>query len=958
MKRDRLTKMSGSDSKQTVTDFPRPVDTIGVNIDQLCINTIRTLAMDAVQQAMSGHPGTPMALAPVVYCLWQRFLRFDPDHPLWPNRDRFVLSAGHASMLLYAMLHLTGVKATNPKYEVLGEPAVSLDDIERFRQLDSKCPGHPEYRWTSGVETTTGPLGQGIATSVGMAIGARWAAAYFNRAGYEMFDFDVYALCGDGCLMEGISNEAASLAGHLKLANLCWIYDNNHITIEGNTALTYSDDVATRFTGYGWNVTRVGDANDLELLKRAFTTFKHTQDRPTLIIVDTHIAYGAPNKQDTSAAHGEPLGEEEIRLTKRRYRWPEEAKFLVPDGVRKHFQEGIGARGRALHEAWWNQFEDYRSQYCAVAENGYRMVRRELPQGWDSGLPVFPADAKGLATRESSSQVLNAVAKNVPWLIGGSADLAPSCKTRLTFEGAGDFSAENPAGRNIHFGIREHAMGAILNGLSLSKIRPFGSGFLIFSDYGRAAIRLSALMEIPVIHIFTHDSIGVGEDGPTHQPVEHLASLRAIPGLITLRPADANEVVEAWRLIMPFRHEPVALILTRQALPTLDRTKYASAEGVKRGAYILADADDGKPDVLLLCTGSEVPLCIDAYEQLKREGIKARVVSMPSWEIFEYYCRKHPEYREQVLPSAVSARVSVEQASTLGWARYVGRTGHTIGMETFGASAPLKELQRKFGFTPESIIAAAKAQIAWPHHITRERCDAVLFDMDGVVTDTASIHAACWKTMFDEYLKKWAQRNGQPFRPFDVATDYKLYVDGKPRYQGVIDFLKSRGIVLPEGTPADPSDAETVCGLGNRKNDLVNERFASGVEAYPGSVAFLKSLRPSGIKTAIVTSSQNCQTVLQAAGVGDLFDARVDGNVIAQQRLSGKPAPDSYLKAAEMLGVKPDRAVVIEDAISGVQAGARGRFGLVIGVARKDNVAELKAQGADVVVHDLAELLP
>jgi transketolase len=957
MKRDRLTKMSGSDSQQTVTDFPRPVDATALNIDQLCINTIRTLAMDAVQQAMSGHPGTPMALAPVVYCLWQRFLRFDPDHPIWPNRDRFVLSVGHASMLLYAMLHLTGVKAVNRKYEVLGELAVSLEDIERFRQLDSKCPGHPEYRWTSGVETTTGPLGQGIATSVGMAIGARWAAAYFNRPGYEMFDFDVYALCGDGCLMEGISNEAASLAGHLKLANLCWIYDNNHITIEGNTALTYSDDVATRFTGYGWNVTRVGDANDLELLERAFTTFKHTQDRPTLIIVDTHIAYGAPNKQDTSAAHGEPLGEEEIRLTKRRYRWPEEAKFLVPDGVRKHFQEGIGARGRALHEAWWKQFEDYRSKYDAVAENGYRMVRRELPQGWDSGLPVFPADAKGLATRESSSRVLNAIAKNVPWLIGGSADLAPSTKTRLTFDGAGDFSTENPAGRNLHFGIREHAMGAILNGLALSKIRPFGSGFLIFSDYERMAIRLSALMEIPVIQIFTHDSIGVGEDGPTHQPVEHLASLRAIPGLITLRPADANEVVEAWRLIMPFRHEPVVLILTRQALPTLDRTKYASAEGLKRGAYILADADDGKPDVLLLSTGSEVALCIDAYEQLKREGIKARVVSMPSWEIFEYYCRKHPEYREQVLPSAVSARVSVEQASTLGWARYVGRTGHTIGMETFGASAPLKELQRKFGFTPESIIAAAKAQIARPHHITRERCDAVLFDMDGVVTDTASIHAACWKTMFDEYLKKWAQQNGQPFRPFDIATDYKLYVDGKPRYQGVRDFLKSRGIVLPDGTPEDPSDAETVCGLGNRKNDLVNERFASGVEAYPGSVAFLKSLRPTGIKTAIVTSSQNCQTVLQAAGLGDLFDARVDGNVIAQQRLSGKPAPDSYLKAAEMLGVKPDRAVVIEDAISGVQAGARGRFGLVIGVARKDNVAELKAQGADVVVHDLAELL-
>jgi transketolase len=682
------------------------------DIDQLCINTIRTLAMDAVQQAHSGHPGAPMALAPVVYCLWQRFLRFDPDHPIWPNRDRFVLSAGHASMLLYAMLHLTGVKAVNPKYEVLGELSVSLDDIKRFRQLDSKCPGHPEYRWTSGVETTTGPLGQGVATSVGMAIAARWGASYFDRPGFDMFAYDVYAVCGDGCMMEGISSEAASLAGHLKLANLCWIYDNNHITIEGNTALTYSDDVATRFTGYGWNVTRVGDANDLELLERAFTTFKNTHDRPTLIIVDSHIAYGAPHKQDTSAAHGEPLGEEEIRLTKRRYDWPEDAEFLVPDGVREHFQAGIGARGRALQGAWWAKFEEYRRQYPELAEDGYRMLRRELPDGWDRGLPTFPADAKGMATRDASGQVLNVLAKNVPWLLGGSADLGPSCKTRLTFDGAGDFSTENPAGRNLHFGIREHAMGAMLNGLSLSKLRPFGSGFLIFSDYARMAIRLSALMEIPVIHIFTHDSIGVGEDGPTHQPVEQLASLRAIPGLITLRPADANELVEAWRVIMPFRHEPVALILTRQALPTLDRTIYASAEGVQCGAYILADADDGKPEVLLLATGSEVSLCVDAYEQLKAEGIKARVVSMPSWELFEYYCRKHPEYREHVLPAAVTARVSVEQGSTLGWTRYVGTTGHTIGMETFGASAPLKELQRKFGFTPESIVAAAKAQVA------------------------------------------------------------------------------------------------------------------------------------------------------------------------------------------------------------------------------------------------------
>jgi transketolase len=681
-------------------------------IVQVAINTIRTLAMDAVQQANSGHPGTPMALAPVAYCLWQRFLRFDPAHPIWPNRDRFVLSVGHASMLLYALLHLTGVKAVNPKYEVLGEPAVSLDDIKRFRQLDSKCPGHPEYRWTSGIETTTGPLGQGVATSVGMAIAARWFASYFNRPGFALFDYDVYALAGDGCLMEGISGEAASLAGHLKLANLCWIYDNNRITIEGNTALAYSDDVATRFIGYGWHVTRVGDANDLEMLARAFTTFTHTADRPTLIMVDSHIAYGAPHKQDTSAAHGEPLGEDEIRLTKRQYGWPEDATFLVPDGVREHFQAGMGRRGQELHAAWWAQFEAYRQQYPDLAEHGYRMLRRELPDGWDRGLPTFPADTSGIASRDASGQVLNVLAQNVPWLLGGSADLGPSCKTRLTFDGAGDFSAEYPAGRNLHFGIREHAMGAMLNGLSLSKLRPFGSGFLIFSDYARTAIRLSALMEIPVIHIFTHDSIGVGEDGPTHQPVEQLLALRAIPGLITLRPADANEVVEAWRVIMQFRHEPVALILSRQALPTFDRALYASAEGVQRGAYILAEAPHGTPEVLLLATGSEVALCLEAYEQLTAEGIQARVVSMPSWEIFEYYCRQHPEYREHVLPAAVTARVSVEQAATLGWARYVGSTGHTIGMETFGASAPLKALQRKFGFTPERIVTAAKEQLA------------------------------------------------------------------------------------------------------------------------------------------------------------------------------------------------------------------------------------------------------
>ena len=677
-------------------------------IDELSINTIRTLSMDAVQQANSGHPGTPMAMAPVVYCLWQRYLRFDPDDPIWPNRDRFVLSIGHASMLLYSMLHLCAVKAVNPKYETLGKLSVTLDDIKRFRQLDSKCPGHPEYRWTSGVETTTGPLGQGVATSVGMAIAAKWMAEYFNRPGFEMFNYDTYALCGDGCMMEGVSNEAASLAGHLKLSNLCWIYDNNKITIEGHTEWAFSDDVATRFVGYGWNVTRVGDANDLEMLGRAFNRFKNTNDCPTLIIVDSHIAYGSPNKQDTSAAHGAPLGEEEIRLTKRTYGWPEDAKFRVPDGVRRHFQEGMGKRGRALREAWMAKFEKYKTEYPELADHLYKMQHRQLPDGWDRDVPTFPADPKGISGRDASGKVLNLVAGNLPWLVGGSADLTPSTKTRLTFDGAGDFTTDNFSGRNFHFGVREHAMASILNGLSHCKVRPYGSGFLIFSDYLRPAIRLSALMELPVIYIFTHDSIGVGEDGPTHQPVEQLASLRAIPGLITLRPADANEVVEAWRVIIRLRHEPVALVLSRQALPTFDRTKYASASGVTKGAYILADADDGKPELLLLASGSEVSLCLNAYEQLAREGVKARVVSMPSWELFE---QQDQGYRDSVIPSEVIARVSVELASTLGWARYVGRDGHSIGMHTFGASAPLKELQKKFGFTPKEIVAAAKKQL-------------------------------------------------------------------------------------------------------------------------------------------------------------------------------------------------------------------------------------------------------
>jgi transketolase len=678
-------------------------------LDQLSITTMRTLAMDAVQQANSGHPGTPMAMSPVVYSLWQHVLRFDPENPIWPNRDRFVLSIGHASMLLYSVLHLAGVKAVNPQYETLGELSVKLDDIKRFRQLDSKCPGHPEYRWTSGVETTTGPLGHGVATSVGMAIGGKWQAQYFNRPGFTLFDYNVYALCGDGCMMEGVSSESASLAGHLKLSNLCWIYDNNHITIEGNTDLAFSEDVATRFMGYGWNVVRVGDANDVDLLLRAFETFRLEQDRPTLVIVDSHIAYGAPTKQDTSAAHGEPLGEEEIRATKQRYGWPEDAKFMVPDAVRAHFRNGISKRGRELSSAWNELLSDYSEAHPELADHLRRMQRRELPDGWDKDLPIFPADPKGLAGRDSSNKVLNAVARNVPWLVGGAADLAPSTKTRLTVDGAGDFERGSYGGRNFHFGIREHAMGAILNGMSLSKVRPFGSGFLIFSDFAKPAIRLSALMEIPTIHVFTHDSIGVGEDGPTHQPVEQLAGLRAIPHLIVLRPADANEVSEAWRVIMQLQHQPAALVLSRQALPTLDRNKYAPASGLGKGAYILADPPSGEPELILVASGSEVALCVSAYEQLTSAGERVRVVSMPSWELFE---QQPPEYRESVLPQAVQARISVEQAATFGWSRYVGDAGIRIGMHTFGASAPLKELQKKFGFTPEAVIAAARRLLA------------------------------------------------------------------------------------------------------------------------------------------------------------------------------------------------------------------------------------------------------
>jgi transketolase len=675
------------------------------DLDQLAINTIRTLSIDAIQKANSGHPGTPMALAPLAYTLWQRFLRFDPADPIWPGRDRFVLSAGHASMLLYSLLYLAEVKAVDPDYEVVGHAAVSLKDIESFRQLDSRAPGHPEYRWTSGVETTTGPLGQGIATSIGMAIAGKWQGARYNRPDYELFDFDVYAIAGDGCFMEGVSSEAASIAGHLKLDNLCWIYDNNHITIDGKTHLAYDDDVAARFMGYGWNVTRVGDANDTELIATAFEEFKGEEGRPTLIIVDSHIGYGSPHKVDTSAAHGEPLGEEEVRETKRAYGWPEDAQFLVPDGVHEHFAAGIGKRGAELSAAWKELLSSYAKENGDLAAEIEAQQARELPAGWDADIPSFDPDQKGIATRKASQQVENAIAARLPWLLAGSADLTDSTSVRLNFDGAADFEPAAYDGRQLHFGIREHESAAICNGLSLSKLRPLWSTYLTFSDYARPAIRLSALMELPVIHVFTHDSIGLGEDGPTHQPVEQLASLRAVPGLDVIRPADANEVAEAWRAAIDRQHQPVALVLTRQNVPVFDRSKYASAEGLRRGAYVLADPEDGGPEVILIATGSEVAMALSAHEELIADGVRSRVVSMPCCELFD---RQDPEYRAQVLPPSVTARVSIEEASTLGWDRYVGFDGVKIGMHTFGTSAPLKDVQTKFGFTPDRVAEAAK----------------------------------------------------------------------------------------------------------------------------------------------------------------------------------------------------------------------------------------------------------
>ncbi|MFW6112965.1 MAG: transketolase [Thermodesulfobacteriota bacterium] len=680
-----------------------------LDIDQLAINTIRTLVIDAIQQAKSGHPGTPIDAAPTAYTLWQHFLRYDPEHPNWMNRDRFVLSSGHASMLLYSLIHLAGIKAADPTYQKMGEDAVTLEDIKTFRQGGSRCPGHPEYGWTSGVETTTGPLGQGVATSVGMAIAGRWLAATYNRPDFDLFDFKVYALCGDGDMMEGVASEAASLAGHLRLANLCWIYDNNRVTIEGHTDITFTEDVASRFLAYGWNVTRVTDPNDPEMLRRGYQYFLDNQDKPTLIIVHSHIGYGAPHKQDTPAAHGEPLGDEEARLTKEFFGFSADEYFVVPDGVREHFQATMGKRGAKLRQEWEQLFESYRSQYTDLADQIEHLQRRELPEGWEKALPTFPPDPKGKSTREVSGKVLNAVAEKVPWLIGGAADLAPSTKTRLTFEFAGDFEPPGTGGdyrgRNFHFGIREHAMCAALNGMTLTGVRAFGSGFLIFTDYARGSMRLSSLMDLPVIHIWTHDSISLGEDGPTHQPIEQIASLRAMPGMIVIRPADANEMVEAYRVIMSLKDRPVALICTRQALPTVDRSKFAAASGLAQGAYVLADPPDGQPELILMGTGSEVSLCLAASEQLTSEGVKVRVVSMPSWELFD---EQSQDYQNSVLPPAVTARVSVEEASPIGWHRYAGSKGVVLGMKTFGMSAPLKVVTEHFGFVPDHVVAAAK----------------------------------------------------------------------------------------------------------------------------------------------------------------------------------------------------------------------------------------------------------
>lgn len=673
----------------------------GAAVEKTAIDTIRTLSMDAVQAANSGHPGTPMALAPVAFQLWTSHLRYDPVNPNWAGRDRFVLSCGHASMLLYSLLHLAGVRAIDKNGRVLTRPSISLEDIKKFRQLHSPCAGHPEFGEAAGIETTTGPLGQGVANSVGMAIAGKWLAATYNRPGFSLFDYNVYTLCGDGDLMEGVSYEAASLAGHLKLSNLCWIYDDNKITIEGETDLAFSENVQQRFTALGWNVLRVSDANDLDSLSNALQGFQNCDHQPTLIIVRSVIGYGSPNKANSHGAHGSPLGEDEIKLTKAVYGWPDE-KFLVPNEVTEYFAESLGKRGSQCSAEWTQQFELYRQQFPVQAAQLDRMFSGQLAEDWDLDLKEFPADEKGLATRVSSGKVLNMIAPRLPWLVGGSADLAPSTMTLLA--GEADFSSQDYAGRNLRFGIREHAMAAIVNGMSLCGLRSYGATFFVFTDYLRPSMRLASIMHQPAIFILTHDSIGVGEDGPTHQPVEHLAACRAIPGLHVYRPGDANEVLESYKAILQSKRHPAALVLSRQNVPTLDRSIYNSATGVSKGGYVLKDSK-GTPQCILIGTGSELSLCIYAAEELEKAGIATRVVSMPCQELFD---DQSAEYRESVLPKSCTIRVACEAGIRMGWDKYIGADGYFVGMHGFGASGPAGSLYKYFKITVDQIVSCAR----------------------------------------------------------------------------------------------------------------------------------------------------------------------------------------------------------------------------------------------------------
>ncbi|MEC9094764.1 MAG: transketolase [Planctomycetota bacterium] len=675
------------------------------SIETLAINTIRTLSMDGVQAANSGHPGTPMALAPVAYSVWQEALSYDPNHPRWPARDRFVLSCGHASMLLYSVLHVAGVKKIDAQGEPTAELSITLDDLKNFRQLDSPCAGHPEFGEAEGIETTTGPLGQGISNSVGMAIAAKWFESRYDRPGSEIFGFDTYALCSDGDLMEGIGCEAASLAGHLKLDNLCWIYDDNKITIEGETDLAFSEDMKTKFQGLGWHTVTVEDANDLDSIKAALDEFKTTSGKPTLVILKSIIGYGSPNKANTHGAHGAPLGDEEIKLTKEVYGWPNE-KFLVPQEVPEHFAQKVGTRGAEAYAKWKAAYESYAVENPELANELEKIWSGELPSNWEAGLPEFAVDEeKGMATRASSGKTLNGFGPAIPWFIGGSADLAPSTKTLIEHDGAGEFGPENYGGRNFHFGIREHAMAAACNGMALCGLRPYGATFFVFTDYMRGSMRLSSLMKLGVTYVLTHDSIGVGEDGPTHQPVEHLAACRSIPGLLVMRPGDANEVAQCYRIALNNPQRPSAMVLTRQNVPTFDRSTGGQAEATQKGGYVLYDCD-GTPDVILLGTGSELGLCVSAHRILSDAGVKSRVVSMPCWELFD---EQECSYKEAVLPEAVTHRIAVEAGIRMGWDKYIGAKGKFIGMDSFGASAPYTQVYEHFGITVDAVIEAAKS---------------------------------------------------------------------------------------------------------------------------------------------------------------------------------------------------------------------------------------------------------